>query len=270
MKQRNISALRDREEGKTVVFAGKAKAVLCLVLSLSLGACTTDLQTKVSGNLNQLSKRQTIAILPIEVVNPEQEEAAEIFRQSLHAHLKQSNFQLLEHYVVDSLLEQNGITDPSKFRSMNPMEFGETLGVDAVLISRMNRVVRTYLLVHSSIELSVSVQLVDTRNGEILWLAEQTESDFQGIGKIPTSLAAVVITPIYFVTSTLKLRQLTTKMVDKLTSIITHPQKSDQEKAFSEPLIAASWKQGGEIEDPGATGEQFLIGPGLIEYPSDR
>ena len=135
---------------------------------LSLSACSTDLQTRVSGNLDQLSQKQTIAILPVEFVDKSQREAANMFRRSLYANLKESEFNLLEPYLVDGLLKKNGLTQPEKFSQVNPMHLGEVLGVDAVLISRVNKVQRTYLILHSSIELSVSLQMVDTRTGEIL------------------------------------------------------------------------------------------------------
>ncbi|MEE2986463.1 MAG: GNA1162 family protein [Nitrospinota bacterium] len=208
--------------------------------SILFSACTTNLQSKVSGNLNNLSRDQTVAILPIETTVEGQKEAAEMFRQNLFANLKQSKFNVLERYVVDGLLQQNGLTDPSKYLTLNPMTFAEILGADAVLISRMNKVERSYMVVHSSIELSISAQIVDTRTGEILWRAEQTESDFQGIGKIPTGIAAAILGPIHFVTNKLNLNKLTSKMASKLTALVKKPEEADKEKKFEEKVIAAN------------------------------
>lgn len=207
---------------------------------LSLSACSTDLQTRVSGNLDQLSQKQTIAILPVEFVDKSQREAANMFRRSLYANLKESEFNLLEPYLVDGLLKKNGLTQPEKFSQVNPMHLGEVLGVDAVLISRVNKVQRTYLILHSSIELSVSLQMVDTRTGEILWRAEQTESDSQGLWKIPTGITAAILAPIYFVTNKLNLNRLTSKMVNKLTAVLKHPFEAGEEKTFKEPVITAA------------------------------
>jgi cell division septation protein DedD len=81
---------------------------------------------------------------------------------------------------------------------------------------------------------------VDTRTGEILWRAEQTESDFQGLGKIPTGITAAVLAPIYFVTNKLNLNRLTSKMVDKLTAILKHPVDATKEETFKEPVITAA------------------------------
>lgn len=213
---------------------------LLAIFWLSLSACSTDLQTRVSGNLDQLSQKQTIAILPVEFVDKSQRAAANMFRQSLYANLKESDFNLLEPYLVDGLLKKNGLNQPELFSQLNPMHLGEVLGVDAVLISRVNNVQRAYLILHSSIELSVSLQMVDTRTGEILWRAEQTESDFQGLGKIPTGITAAVLAPIYFVTNKLNLNRLTSKMVNKLTAVLKHPFEAGEEKTFKEPVITAA------------------------------
>ena len=120
------------------------------------------------------------------------------------------------------------------------MRFAEILGADAVLISRVNKVKRSYLVVHSSIEIGVSAQLVDTRTGEILWRAEQTEQDYQGIAKIPTGISSAVLGPIKFVTNKLNLRRLTSKLVDKLTAIVKNPEDAEKRETFEEPLIAST------------------------------
>ncbi|MFQ5451878.1 MAG: GNA1162 family protein [Nitrospinaceae bacterium] len=235
------------------------RILVLLVAGIGLSACTTGLQTKVSGNLNQLSRNQTVAILPVEVHNVKQQETAKLFRRDLYANLKQAHFNLLEHYIVDGQLLKHGMMEPVRFPKMDPMKFGEILGADAVVISRINRVEKSYLFLHSSIEISVSVQMVDTRTGEILWTAEQTESDYEGIAKIPTGMAAAVIAPIYLVTNKLKLVQLTSKMVNKLTDIVLRPDGVAKDKTFEETMIAAAWNQGEDINTKMVNWDQ--VGP---------
>lgn len=224
------------------------KVLLVLVLAVGFSACSNTLQTRVSGNLGKLSSLQTVAILPVEVQSDEQMELATMFRQNLHANLRQSPFTILEHYIVDGQLKKHSLMDPSKYGELDPMKFGEALGVDAVLLSRINRIQKTYFLIHSSIEISVSVEMIDTRTGEILWVAEQTELDIQGIAKIPTGMAAAVIAPIYLVTNKLKVNELTAKMVDKLTSIVKYPSEANPERTFNERKIATAWN-GGQGEE---------------------
>jgi len=224
----------------------RARMLIGILLCLTVSACSTDLQMKVSGNLNQLSQNQTVAILPIEIANNQQKETALLFRQSLYANLQESNFNLLEPYVIDQLLKENGLTDPAKFSTINPMHLGEILGTDAVIISRLNRVERSYFLIHSSIEMSVSVEMVDTRTGEILWHAEQTESDFQGIAKIPTGIIAAILAPIYFVTNKLNLDRLTSTLVSKLTDLVKNPEELQAKDTFEQTVIASA--ASGDIE----------------------
>ena len=221
-------------------FGRVVKVTLVLILVLTFAACTTNLQSKVAGNLNHFSKQQTVAILPVEIIKKDQKETAQMLRQGLYAHLKESKFNLLERYVVDGLLKQHDLNNPADFLRINPMRFAEILGADAVLISRINRVERSYLIVHSSIEVGVSAQLVDTRTGEILWRAEQTEQDYQGIAKIPTGISSAILGPIRFVTNKLNLRRITSKLVDKLTAIVKNPEDAKQKETFEEPLIASS------------------------------
>ena len=208
------------------------------LLVILVSGCASDLQIKVAGNLNSLSKDQTVAILPIETSHSGQKEMADMFRQGLYANLKQSQFNLLEKYIIDGLLKQNNLTNPSNFLTINPMQFGEILGVDAVVFSRINKVERTYFIVHSSIELSVSVQMVDTRTGEILWRAEQTEHDYSGIGKIPTGIFTALFAPIQFVTNKFNLRKMTSKMINKLTALVKKPENAEKHTQFEKPLIA--------------------------------
>ena len=222
-------------------FGHAAKVALVLTLTLTFTACTTSLQSKVAGNLNHVSEQQqSVAILPVEILKKDQKETARMLRRGLYAHLKESNFNLIERYIVDGLLKQHGLNNPADFLKINPMRFAEILGADAVLISRVNKVERSYLVVHSSIEIGVSAQLVDTRTGEILWRAEQTEQDYQGIAKIPTGISSAILGPIKFVTNKLNLRRLTYKLVDKLTAIVKNPEDAEKRETFEEPLIAST------------------------------
>ena len=102
--------MRYKELGSNFGYLLRARMLIGVLLCLTVSACTTDLQMKVSGNLNQLSQNQTVAILPIEIANSQQRETALLFRQSLHANLQESNFNLLEHYIIDQLLKKNGLT----------------------------------------------------------------------------------------------------------------------------------------------------------------
>jgi len=225
----------------TSSFGHSVKVALVLMLTLTFTACTTSLQSKVAGNLNHVSEQQqSVAILPVEILKKDQKETAKMLRQGLYAHLKKSNFNLIERYIVDGLLKQHGLNNPADFLKINPMQFAEILGADTVLISRVNKVERSYLVVHSSIEIGVSAQLVDTRTGEILWRAEQTEQDYQGIAKIPTGISSAVLGPIQFVTNKLNLRRLTSKLVDKLTAIVKNPEDAEKRETFEEPLIAST------------------------------
>ena len=73
--------------------------------------------------------------------------------------------------------------------------------------------------------------------------AEQTESDFQGIGKIPTGLISALVSPLYFVTNKFNLEKMTSRMTQKLTLAMKNPEKAEQAKKFKKPLIASAAKR---------------------------
>ncbi len=212
--------------------------VSVLLLSVLVSGCTGQLQTKISGNLNQLSRQQVVAVLPPELTGDGQKGAGKMFRQSLYANLQHARFRLMERNVVDSLLHQNRLTKPADLKKISPLRLGEVLGADAVVITRINKVKRSYLVLHSSIEVDISVEMVDTRTGEVLWRAEQTESDFQGLGKIPTGMSSAVLAPIQFVTNKLNLNRITHAMVTKLTNLVKRPERAKEEETFDKTIIA--------------------------------
>lgn len=208
---------------------------LCAGLLLFLSACGTVTHSKISGNLKNLSRNQTVAILPIEVSDPDQKEAATIFRRSLYANLVQGKFNVQERYVVDSLLLQAGLTDPSQYRKLSASKLGEILGADAIVFGKVDKVERAYMVIHSSINVGVSAVMVDARTGETLWIAEDNASDFSGIAKIPTGMLAAFSAPIYFITNKINLRRMTSEMTAKLTSLVKKPGGDMDNK----PLLAS-------------------------------
>ena len=208
---------------------------------LVFSACSTGSQSKISGNLKYLDKNQTVAILPVEVTENDQKETAAMFRRSLYANLVQARFNVQERYIVDSLLSQAGLTDPAQYRAAGITRLGELLGADAIVFSKINKVERTYLVIHSSINVGISTEMVDTRTGEVLWQGEESSSDFSGIAKIPTGIFSAITAPVYFITNKLNLRKMTSEMTEKLTAAIRKPdseknQKTEMTANLSKPL----------------------------------
>lgn len=204
------------------------KNILLFVGLLIFSACSTSSQSRISDNLKHMAKGQTVAILPVEISDRSQKEAASMFRRSLYANLVQAQFKVQERYLVDSLLAQAGLTEPSQYRKIGIARLGEILGVDAVVFSKIDNVDRTYLILHSSINMGVSADMIDTRTGEILWQGKESASDFTGIAKIPTGMFAAITAPVYFVTNKLNLRKLTSAMTGKMTSPVKKPEEESK------------------------------------------
>jgi hypothetical protein len=212
--------------------------ILSLIICTMTGCATQKPTTKMSGNLAKLPKNLLVAILPVQISDSKQKEAAELFRQSLYANFERSRFKLVERYIVDGLLEQNNIQSPNGIKKVSAIRLGEILGADAVLYPVMSKIERSYAVIHSSIELTASFTLTDTRTGEILWTTSQTETDFEGIGKIPTGIFAAAIAPAELVTNKLNLNKIIHKLTEKLTFLIEEPESAQEGEFFNSLQIA--------------------------------
>ncbi len=232
---------------------------LIFILSLTIwtitGCATQKPTTKMSGNLAKLPKDLLVAILPVQISDPKQKDAAELFRQSLYANFERSRFKVVERYIVDGLLEQNNIQYLNEIKKVSAIRLGEILGADAVLYPVMSKIERSYAVIHSSIELTASFTLTDTRTGEILWTASQTETDFEGIGKIPTGIFAAAIAPVELVTNKLNLNKIVHKLTEKLTFLIEEPESAQEGEFFNSLQIAPDSAK--EIEEIASYPIQF-------------
>ncbi|MFQ5443691.1 MAG: GNA1162 family protein [Nitrospinales bacterium] len=237
---KSFRAATRKNKGLPYFLKKRSFLILLLVAGFYFSGCAATQQIKVSGDLALLQKNTSIAILPVATTGSGQKDAAHMFRKSLYANLKQSKFQILERYVVDELLMRKGMTDPSEYKKISPIDFGEALGADAVIIPCITKVKRLYLLLHSSIELSITAIMVDTRTGELLWQADQTLYDFNGLGKIPTGMVSAVLAPITFVTNKNNLFKMTEKMAAEITQLLKRPQLADQRQTFKEPVLASA------------------------------
>lgn len=201
--------------------------ILISLLALTFSACASGPEPKIiRGDLQKLTDAKSVAILPVETTASGQKSTASLFRRSLYANLKKADLQLMERYVIDGILQQNKLTDPARLRELGPQKLGELLGADAVVFSRINKVNRLYLLVHSSIEVGATVDMYDARTGETLWSQTQSESDYSGLAKIPTGMFSAAVSPVLFVTNKLNLNKMTSSMTNKMASLWKLDKKS--------------------------------------------
>lgn len=228
---------------KNYTAAGEFRArglAFILVAGLIFTGCSSSFHTKVSGSLASFSRNHVVAILPIETSGKGQNEAANLFRRALYANLKQAKYQVMERYAVDALLKKEGLTDPADYLKVSPMRLGEILGVDAVIMSRMEKVQRLYLVLHASIEVAVSVQMVDTRSGEVLWHADRAETAFEGIAKIPTGMIAAGYGPLQFITNKVNLFKVTKGIANSITALLKNPLQASEEEKYDHAVITVA------------------------------
>ncbi len=214
--------------------------ILIGLLALMFSACASTPEPQIiRGDLQKLTDAKSVAILPVETTAAGQKSTAALFRRSLYANLKKADLRLMEPYVIDGILNQNKLTDPARLRELGPQKLGELLGADTVVFSRINKVNRLYLLVHSSIEVGATVDMYDTRTGETLWSQTQSESDYSGLAKIPTGMFSAAVSPILFVTNKLNLNKMTSSMTHKMAGLWKLDKKPEDKPAKSKAKKSA-------------------------------
>lgn len=210
---------------------------LLLFASLFITGCASSLKGKLSERFHNFSKNHVVAILPIETTGKGQNETAELFRRALYANLTFAKFQVMERYAVDALLKKEGLTDPASYWEISPIQLGEILGVDAVIMSKVNKVQRLYLVLHASIEVSMSAQMVDTRSGEVLWKADQSKISYEGLANLPTGFVAAGYGPLQFVTNKVNLFKITKEIANSITALLKNPQQAGEDEKFVHTVV---------------------------------
>jgi len=140
-----------------------------------------------------------VAVLPFSAENEEMREGADLIRKLFTANLKESNLDIMELSVVDSLLKRNNITSQSQIdalMSSNPRRFGEIFSSNTVIWGKVNKWNRVYAVVESSVEVEATIKMADTFSGNTIIEVSKGEKKSSGLTRIPTGYVQAAVTPI--------------------------------------------------------------------------
>lgn len=90
--------------------------------------------------------------------------------------------------LARGIFNTNKLEDAGRINSLPPRKFREVFGADAVLKVRVTEWSSYYMVLASSVSVTMEMSLVDTETGETLWTRTRTESrspesDSAGTGK---------------------------------------------------------------------------------------
>ncbi len=104
-------------------------------------------------------------------------QVAEQMRQAFFGQFAQLEFDLLKMSRVDRILSQEGLESVEKIRSTPAQHLGEILGADAVIFGEVSQFDYYYGLLYAQLAAGLSMQMIDTRDGRVLWQVRDTRRD---------------------------------------------------------------------------------------------
>ena len=98
-------------------------------------------------------------------------------RRAFFGQFAQLEFDHVKISRIDRLLQREGLDTWEKMRSFPPKRLGELLGADAVIFGEVTHFDYYYVFLYSQLAVGLSLEMIDTRTGEILWRVRDARRD---------------------------------------------------------------------------------------------
>lgn len=167
------------------------RIVLCLIPIL-LVACATP--AKYDYTTFRKNKPRSILVLP-PINNSPDIQATYSVLSTVTQPLAESGYYVFPVVLVDQTFKENGLLNPAEMHQAPPAKIREIFGADAALYITVTSYGSSYQVFKSVTTVTVQAQLIDTRNGELLWAGSATASDSEG-GSNNGGLAGMLIAAV--------------------------------------------------------------------------
>jgi len=174
------------------------KSVL-LILIFSLIGCAANLSVVKKLNFTPGERVLRVAVLPFTTNDADAEEVIAKVREDITANLQEGNFEILELVDIDKYLDQNNLNSPKEVQSAfirGQINLGLDLDADLVVQGHIIEWTKTYLALHSDIELDVELNVYDARTGKLVAKIRKGEIKSSGLSRIPTGYLSVGAAPL--------------------------------------------------------------------------
>jgi hypothetical protein len=84
---------------------------------------------------------------------------------------------LVKRSRVDRILKEEGLDSWEKLRSLPPQRLGELLGAEALIFGLVTHFDYYYGLLYSQLAVGLSMEMLDSKTGEILWRVQDARRD---------------------------------------------------------------------------------------------
>ena len=137
---------------------------------------------------------KTVAILPFENITREikkdgniqtknnnlPRDIADLLRDTFFRHISTKSYTYMKLKKSDALLKEQGLIDTDKLFKKSTQEIGKTLPADALIYGKITHYRKFYGVIYSQVGIGVSVKMVDSHTGNLLWQASGISTSHEG------------------------------------------------------------------------------------------
>lgn len=102
---------------------------------------------------------------------------AQRMREAFYGQFAQLDFDELKLFRIDQTLAENELKTPGDIAAVSPKRLGEILGADAVVYGEVTQFDYYYGILYAQLAAGLSLKMVDTRDGNLLWRAQDARRD---------------------------------------------------------------------------------------------
>ena len=143
--------------------------ILAIIFLALLSACAPKTSTKIQ-EFPRIYEEQPVSILILPPINETTAaDAKEYYSTTIQEPLAYSGFYTLPYPITSDILKMEGIYDSELLVDLPLAKFKEYFGADAVLFTRIKKWDLSYMVIASTLTVSVECVLKSTSSDQVLW-----------------------------------------------------------------------------------------------------
>ncbi|WP_447970072.1 GNA1162 family protein [Nitrospira sp. M1] len=123
-------------------------------------------------------------------------EAPVVFDTTVTRPLAERGYYVFPVFLTRDVLIDLGLSDEGVLAEASPQRFKDVFGADAILYVTIKEWVTSYIVISSSVRVTVHYKLVDTSSGTVLWEQTRTAVHQSGAGGGGNPIAALIVAAV--------------------------------------------------------------------------
>lgn len=166
---------------------------LWLLLAMALLVGCAGNQAKPDLDAFYAHKPRSILVVPVVNESPEIT-ASPVFSSTISAPLAERGYYVFPLYLTELILRDFGLSEAGHVHMLPTQRFYDLFGADAVLFVTIKDWSSKYLVLASTVVVSMEYLLKDTKTGTVLWQKTETVAKSSNSGAAGGGLAGVLVT----------------------------------------------------------------------------